>query len=239
MNCRYNFIRMLLSKSDLIDMIFILGESDRNCLLASRIYSQRYPDRRHPDERSFRKVLGRFVETGSINYSKHERIKPATNEDNELQVLLAVEEDPSRSQRQIGEIVDISERSVQRVLKKHRLHPYHVQLHQELLYADFEKRVRFCNWAMNKIRRNEYFFNNILWSDESTFHKNGFVNRHNYHYYATENPHLLRQVDYQHRWSINVWGGIIGEYVIGPYFFEGHMNGAMYLNFLRNDLPGL
>jgi Helix-turn-helix domain (DUF4817) len=73
---------MLISKTDLIDMIFILGESDRNCLLASRIYSQRYPDRRHPDERSFRKVLTRFIETGCINYSKHERIKPATNEEN-------------------------------------------------------------------------------------------------------------------------------------------------------------
>lgn len=26
-------------------------------------------------------------------------------------------------------------------------------------------------------------------------------------------------------WSINVWGGIVGEFVIGPHFFNEHVNG--------------
>jgi len=31
----------------------------------------------------------------------------------------------------------------------------------------------------------------------------------------------------------------LADYVIGLYFFEGHLNGPMYANFLRNVLPQL
>jgi hypothetical protein len=65
------------------------------------------------------------------------------------------------------------------------------------------------------------------------------VSRHNMHYWSIDNPHWVRHVDHQVRWSINVWGGIIGEHVLGPHFFEGHLNGQMYLEFLRNECTDL
>jgi len=43
----------------------------------------------------------------------------------------------------------------------------------------------------------------------------------------------------QGRESLNVWAGILGNLVIGPYFFEGHLDGDRYANFLERDLPGL
>lgn len=91
-------------------MIFIFGETDRIGSLVSRLYSQRFPDGSPPDERFFQKVLIRFIEIDRVNYSKHKRNKPATNEDHKLTVLLAVEEDPCRSHRQISETVVINER---------------------------------------------------------------------------------------------------------------------------------
>nr|CAH7736891.1 unnamed protein product [Callosobruchus chinensis] len=67
--------------------------------------------------------------------------------------------------------------------------------------------------------------------DESTFRNNGLVNRHNFRYYS----------DSQHRWFVNVWGGIIRSLVIGPYFFDGHLvlcffglSQAVYMNLLLN-----
>jgi hypothetical protein len=33
-------------------------------------------------------------------------------------------------------------------------------------------------------------FQSILWSDETTFHVGGFVNRHNYHYWAAQDPNM-------------------------------------------------
>ena len=55
-------------------------------------------------------------------------------------------------------------------------------------------------------------FNNVLFTAEATFHKNELV-RHNFRYYASKNSHLFREVDNQHIWSINVWGGIIEEHI--------------------------
>ena len=230
---------MNFNKDELVDMIFVLGESEKNCLLASRIYATRYPDRRHPEEKSFRRLLLRFVETGNVLYKKEERAKSVTNEENELLVLLTVTEDPNISQSKIGEAVDMSERSVQRILKKNRCHAYHIQLHQALTDIDFHRRTEFCTWASVKIQADPMFFNYVLFSDEATFHNSGSVNRHNFHYYSTENPRIIRQIDNQHQWSLNVWGGIIGDVIIGPHFFNGHLNGQMYLHFLRHEFLAL
>ncbi|KAE8746246.1 hypothetical protein FOCC_FOCC007118 [Frankliniella occidentalis] len=58
------------------------------------------------------------------------------------------------------------------------------------------------------------------------------------HYWSDVNPHWMRTVDFQgqYQWSINCWGGVLGEQVIGPHFFDGRLNGAGYLAFLQNDL---
>ncbi|OXU18581.1 hypothetical protein TSAR_000267 [Trichomalopsis sarcophagae] len=53
------------------------------------------------------------------------------------------------------------------------------------------------------------------------------------------NPLWHRTVDNQHRWSLNVWCGIVNGYVIGPYFFNGNFNQPNFLEFLRAHLPGL
>ena len=37
----------------------------------------------------------------------------------------------------------------------------------------------------------------------------------------------------------NCWCAIVGDHVIGPYFFEGRLTGQVYANFLQNVLPQL
>lgn len=46
-------------------------------------------------------------------------------------------------------------------------------------------------------------------------------------------------IDRQHRFSVNVWAGIVGQHLIGPYFFEGILTGAVYLRFLQTELETL
>lgn len=36
-----------------------------------------------------------------------------------------------------------------------------------------------------------------------------------------------------------MWCGIINGYLIGPYIFDGNVNGQNFSAFLRNELPGL
>lgn len=224
------------TQEEMVDMVFILGECYKNCLLASRVYADRYPGRAHPNPRAFQKVLKRFTDTGTVQRAKRVRTKPVLTAGNELQVLEAAVENPVNSVREISRNTDISMRSVHRTLKKYKFHPFKIQLHQELQPQDFQTRQIFCMWAINKIDQDDSYIMRVLFSDESTFHKNGVVNRHNSHYYADENPHIMRIGNHQQRWSLNVWGGILGEHLLGPYFFDGNLNGNNYLRFLRDDL---
>ena len=43
----------------------------------------------------------------------------------------------------------------------------------------------------------------------------------------------------QNRFVINVWAGISGTHVIGPYFLQANQNAENYSNFAREELPNL
>lgn len=230
---------MSLTREEMIDMVFVLGECDRNPLLSSRVYAQRYPGRIHPRRKAFQQVLDRFLNTGSIVHSKRNRQKTIATEENEFLVLLSILENPQTSVRQISHTTGISATSIHRLIKKNSYHPYRIQIHQELLEVDFQRRLEFCQWALEMINQDDDFFKRVMFSDEATFHRNGFTNRHNCHYYDTVNPHQFRTTHSQNRWSLNVWGGILGSYVIGPFFFDEHLTGPVYLNFLTNTLDDL
>lgn len=119
------------------------------------------------------------------------------------------------------------------------MHPYHIVLHQELMEHDLDSRLNFCHWFLNMVDEDPQFLNNVLWTDEATFTSVGNLNLHNMHYWAPTNPRWMRQVQYQGRWSVNVWCGIIGGRIIGPYVFDEPLNGKVYLHFLANNLPVL
>lgn len=230
---------MNFSNEEMINMTFILGECAQNCLLASRVYRQRYRDRRHPRKEAFERLKSRLVTSGTVKYKAHTYPKTIATEENEMMVLQAVIEDPNVSLRTLSNNLNISIRSVQRLLKKNRFHPYKIQLHQELLPIDHNIRLKFCERIIGIIEQEPDFWDTVLWTDESIFHNNGCVNTHNFHYYADNNPHIIHVTGRQNRWSLNVWAAIIGTHVIGPYFFNGHLNGATYRDFLVNELGTL
>ncbi|KAJ8949385.1 hypothetical protein NQ318_007481 [Aromia moschata] len=53
----------------------------------------------------------------------------------------------------------------------------------------------------------ETFLKSILWTDESTFTREGILNFHNLHHWDTkgENPHVIRSASFQRKFSVNVW----------------------------------
>ena len=198
-------LKMYFSKNELIDMIYVLGEADKNCLLAERLYRTKYPERRTPSPRSFQNLMERFDSTGSVEYSKHKVVnKIATNDEKELEILLQVQENPQISSRKLASLCDTSRSTANRTTCKYKYHPYHIELHQELQDQDFQRRVTYCQWLRAQIGVNQKFLKFIMYSDEARFRSIGAVNRHNMHYYATENPHWVREVRHQNHWSFNV-----------------------------------
>lgn len=67
---------------------------------------------------------------------------------------------------------------------------------------------------------NRFFsFDKILFSDETHFCINAFVNLQNCCYWDSETPKLKHQKPMQSP-KVTVWSAISGRGVIGPFFFE-------------------
>jgi hypothetical protein len=76
-------------------------------------------------------------------------------------------------------------------------------------------------------------FENILWSDKAIFHVGGFVNRHNCHYWAAQDPNMMVE-KMQNRPKVTVWCGMTATSVIDPYLLCDTTNSESYLQMLQD-----
>ena len=217
------------------DIIFVYGYCDGNGRAAAREYERRFPGRRCPNHQTFANVFAFIREEGHFPTQNNidQPVRHPVQEEEE--VLNAVEENPKTSTRKISRRLIIPQKRVNVIIKKEGLYPYHIQEVQRLQEGDYANRLIFCQW----IRRHRRDLHRTLWSDEAQFTRDGINNSRNSHVWSRENPHAIRQSHSQHKFSINVWAGIINNKLIGPHFFEERLNGNHYLNFLQNVLPNL
>lgn len=68
------------------------------------------------------------------------------------------------------------------------------------------------------------------------FFLNGQVNRHNCRYWSDTNPHWFRETHTQYPQRLNVWAGIVGDHIVGPYFIDGNLTSATYLELLDTTI---
>jgi len=55
---------------------------------------------------------------------------------------------------------------------------------------DTYRRLVYCGWFESMMRDDKAFARKVVWSDEAQFKLNGTVNRHNFVYRSSENPHI-------------------------------------------------
>lgn len=177
---------------------------------------------RHENSNVHRKyvleLVAKFRETGSVANKKRNIENPIRNEAIEVGVLGQVYVDPTLSTRKLETVCGVSRRTVQRILKAHSFHPYKIHLVQELNEDDFDWRLQFCEDMSERIINDEHFLFNTCFSDECSFFLNGVVNRHNCRYWSDSNPRIYHEVHTQQPQKLNVWAGIFGAHLVGPFF---------------------
>lgn len=227
---------MRLSTTQRIEILTMIGYGDRTRtqLEVCALFNTKYPDRQITQS-TVSKIERKFRDTGSVQ-DLPKRGRPTLNEDTKLNILLAMEENPHNSVRQVARNNDRAAMSVHNVLKSEKWHPFKIQLVQELSDDDPDRRMEFCQVLMDMCNQNPGFVQNIIFSDEATFKLNGEINRQNCRYWAKDNPHWMREQHTQYPEKVNVWVGIVRNKIIGPYFFEGNVNGQAYLQFLQRFL---
>lgn len=224
------------------EMIMCYGEARGNSREALRIYVDRYPDRRHPsDSRIITGAYQRLLENQPIVPSQEGAGRPIRGQTQE-RILELVRRNPRLGTRTAARLLRrhngarVSHWSVHKTLRRDQQRPYVIHKVQALLPRDRGHRVEFCRWLRTEQHRNSNFISHVIWTDESTFTRNGMWNRRNAHYWSQSNPFEIQESGHQTRWSVNVWAGIYGNKILGPVFLPARMDGPRYLHFLRTDL---
>lgn len=177
----------------------------------------------------------KFVEDGCICKGKSTG-RPRTSNENVERIRTLYERRPKKSTSRASKELNIPQPTVWRVLK-HRLHmkPYKLQLLQALHPDDHNKRYEFCCSMLDDMEEDN-FAERLIFSDESTFHLSGKVNRHNVRIWATENPTAVIEHERDSP-KLNVFCAISVTKVYGPFFFmEKTVTGITYLDMLQNWL---
>ncbi|KAJ8953930.1 hypothetical protein NQ318_019170 [Aromia moschata] len=128
----------------------------------------------------FRRYL-KFRERGHVRQLK-KNPPNKLSDDQKLDVMPMLEENPHTSSRQTASALNISHSSNLRVLTENQMHPYKLVPTNELAEDDFDRRILFCEQMMQMIDDNTLQIENVLISDESTFTLHGHVNRQNCRY---------------------------------------------------------
>lgn len=216
--------------SEYADMVMSYWASGAVLRDAREFYQVLHPGQRTPSQRTILTAVQRLRDFGQFRVPNVDAGRPRRIIALEENILSFFDENPRASTNDAARTFGVSQWYAWRVVScDDGRHPYHFTRVQQLLPRDFEPRVTFCRWLLEDPNRN------ILWTDESTFTRIGLFNQHNAHWWATTNPHRFAEDHFQHRFSVNVWAGLINGVVLGPVFLRS-LNGETYLRLLRRKV---
>ena len=225
---------------ELSDMHLTYGAANCNGRAAQRLYQQRYPGRRIPHHSIFESIHRHLRENGSFGRSNGQgRRRSVRTLRFEEQVLAEIENNPSTSTRAIAFNIGTSNMNVWNVLREQLLHPFHRQRVQSLTFEDYPRRLEFARWYLQQCETHPEFSSLVLFTDEASFTRTGMFNTHNSHVWSQDNTHATFIRSYQTEFTVNVWAGIINNFLIGPYILPLRLNGNIYCIFLEEVLPEL
>jgi len=197
-------------------------------------FAERFPNRQLPSRPQVQRMFNKFKRTGVVaDAPRTGRNRSITTDANMELVALSYVENAHISARRLSRELQISDRSIRRMLKRMHFRAYRPHLVQALHKDDFDCRMEFCEWFLGCHAADAQFYRTILWTDEATFKLNGQINRHNCVYWASENAHVMSSVELNEP-GICVWAGIHAGGLIGPYFFDGTVTGQTYLELLED-----
>ncbi|KAJ8944638.1 hypothetical protein NQ318_004728 [Aromia moschata] len=178
-----------------ITIMQMIGYGDRTRREAEvvRLFQEKYPELPPISQGTVSKIEKQFRERGHVRQLK-KNPPNKLSDDQKLDVMLMLGENPHTSSRQTDSALNISHSSILRVLSENQMHPYKLVPTNELAEDDCDRRILFCEKIVQMIDDNTLQIENVLFSDESTFTLYGHVKRQSCRYWSRENPHWMREL---------------------------------------------
>lgn len=205
-----------------------------------QLFIAAFEDRPAPSLSTITRIQNQFDETGSVMncrcQNRREIRHGNINELRDLMICAIAEQDNSKSARDISEEVGVPKSTVKWVLRRHGYRSFKISVGHQLLPRDHISRMVFCENMLERINADEMFLSSICFGDESSFPLLGRHNPSVVRFWARNNPR--RRTDYrtQYPQKLNVWAGMIGNHVLGPFFIAGNLTAQVYLDLLQNDI---
>lgn len=206
-------------------------------------FRRRYPNRPQPHRNTVYWNVRKFSNNGTVKNMHKERCgrrRTGRSVGNVNTVRNLLEQNPRISCRK--NTSGLPSATFNRIVRLDlKWHPYRIFVRHELKDADYPRRLQFARRFRDSCH-NARFLPNIVIGDECSFAMNGRVTTQNVRMYAPVNqpPNFTYEVS-NDRSKVTVWAAITGNNsLIGPYFFQGNVNGRTYLDLMNNfALPAL
>jgi hypothetical protein len=184
---------------------------------------------------SITNLVQKFEETASLLDAPHTGRKSKEEERSDAVSAALVStsnEQGSTSVSRMSVETGIPRASVWRILHHQlHLHPYKLQLHQEITEMDKVARKEFAAWLLE----NPTNIPSIFWSDEAIIHLDGEINRHNCRIWNSVKPTEVLTTTL-HPIKVCVWFGFSAAFSLTPYFFDSSVNSKSYLQMLQEHV---
>lgn len=231
------------SNADILNLLFIHGECNKIMNRTCRVFNERYTDLPTMSREILRRILRNQLENGRISAARVLPKPITSDEGNIINVLAYFHAYSESSIRAAEQDLGVSRSSIQRILNSNGLHAFKFNLVSALQPGDAEQRVQFCEMILTRTQEDPDFLRKIIWTDESKFSREGIFNRRNRHFWASENPHVIRERNFQNKFSVNVFC-LVKDTQVRYLIYEDNLNTQRYLQILQtvvadflDDLP--
>jgi len=132
----------------------------------------------------------------------------------------AVQEHQRRFPDRKASCIGVSRMQVWRTLHEEDLYPYHDQRVQNWEQGENAQLMDLCHW----IKAHSEMLSVILFSDEASFTRDDVINLRNVHTWYHDNPHETSVTNFERRFTVNVWCGVVGNKLIGTFVFDNNLS---------------
>ena len=126
-----------------------------------------------PNPSTIRRQAKRFKETCLVKNRNVSRRRHFLTEETLNEIGEILEHNPQKSLNSLSQETRVSVPSIERATKLLKLKPYKIPVVHVLHQPDPNKRLRFCNWVLEKVISGEQ--DAIFYNDEAWFYLHGQV----------------------------------------------------------------
>ena len=192
-------------------------------------FAEAFPHSAAPHRNAVYQLIHKFRTNGSVADAPRSGRPQTVTTAKVDEIMEHVQNTPNTSIRKCMQVTGLSYGAVQRTMRSTlHLKPYKISCVNELQEADYEKRVAYCIWFADFIRKEgDDILDITFFSDEAWFHLGGYVNSQNNRYWSTGNPHHMHESPL-HQQKIGVWCAMSRKRIIGPIFFSETISSDRY-----------